>query len=228
MTDLYAGQWDPSAGFGQNTPKTKPPPGFGGQSLGQFGIYGGGSSPAALGDANNIRGLAGGMAGAFKGDLGYADQALKDAFDPNKSNFNQQMSDLTDQTRAGEAARGIGMSPYGAGVEANTQGRFRNDWQTAQVGREATGAATAEGLQGQWAAGQGQAAGMYAQAAGISQNDVANQLKAYGLQGDALARAQQAMLQYMLGEDTLNEKRDEYGDSSYINKARQSGAAGFK
>lgn len=226
--DLYAGQWDPKqgqVGFGGY--------GYGGgggyTGAGNFGGGGGGagawSGYAAAGgaggptpgnygppegDAGNIRGLAGGMAGQFKGNLGYADQALKDAFDPQQSAYKQQFADLTDASRAGQAARGISMSPYGAGVEANAQGRFANDWRDRQIGRESQGAQTATGLQGQWQSGQHEAAGMYAQAAGISQADIGLQLQAYGLRGDQLLRAQEMMMKYMQGNDALGEQRYEF------------------
>jgi hypothetical protein len=191
--DLYAGQWNPQKqGLGGAGAYAQ----WGGQG-GGLGAPPPGNYGPPEGDANNIRNLAGGLAGQFQGNLGYADQALKTAFDPQQAQFKQQLADLTDQTRAGEAARGISMSPYGAGVEANTQGRFRNDWQTAQVGRQAQGAQTATGLQAQYQSGQTAAAGMYAQAAGISQADIGLQLQAYGLRGDQLAKAQQMMLEYM-------------------------------
>lgn len=219
--DIYAGQWNPTyadQGLTQNRWEARAKPfndfmgminSLRGGADGGFSALGGGSSPAALGDANSLRGLAGNMKGQFGGNLGYADQALKDAFDPHQSQFKQQMADLTDQTRAGEAARGISMSPYGAGVEANTQGRFRNDWQDRQIGREAQGAQTATGLQGQYQSGQMGAASMYAQAAGISQADIGLQLQAYGLQGQQLQAAQAAMLQYLSHEHDIQLKIDE-------------------
>lgn len=215
MVDLYAGQWKPPS-QGQWAP------GGGGLGAPPPGNYG-----PPEGDANNIRNLAGNLAGQFKGNLGYADQALKDAFDPQQAQFKQQMADLTDQTRAGEAARGISMSPYGAGVEANTQGRFRNDWQTAQVGREAQGAQTATGLQAQYQAGQAGAAGMYAQAAGISQADIGLQLQAYGLQGQQLQAAQDMMLKYLLGKDRLDFEKYEFGHPQKPYSGVAGGFAGF-
>lgn len=189
MVDLYAGQLKPPNLYA---------PGMGQGTSYNMMLGGGAGGGTAAGDASNIRGLAGDMAGQFKGNLGYADQALKDAFDPQQANFKQQMADLTDQTRAGLSARGIGMSPYGAGVEGNTQGRFRNDWQDRQIGREAQGASTATGLQAQYQSGQHEAAGMYAQAAGISQGDVALQLQKYGLDINASRQAADMMMKLMM------------------------------
>jgi len=134
-----------------------------------------------------------GLATAFQGNLPYADQALSNAFDPNQSIFNQQRSDLLDETRAGEAMRGIAMSPYGASVEGNTLGRFRNDWQDRSVARQNMGAQTANILQGRYQEGVMGGGSLINQSGQLDQNNATVQLQRYGLQGDQLQAAIRAL-----------------------------------
>ena len=129
------------------------------------------------------------LAGAFKGNLPYADQALTNAFDPQSALYNQYRDDLTDSSRAGLAARGIAMSPYGAGVESNTMGRFLNDWQDKQIQRQNTGANTAATLQGQYQSGVTAGGGLINAAGQLNMGQAELMLKKYGLQGDMLSKA---------------------------------------
>lgn len=87
-------------------------------------------------------------------------QAYNTAFDPNGAQYQKNKEQLTDNVRAAEYARGIQSSPLGASVEANALGQFQNDWQTQQVGRQATGINTmnaanqgAQGLTSNYLAG---------------------------------------------------------------------------
>lgn len=104
----------------------------------------------------------------------YAGQIMNTAFDPQNALYARTLQQLQDQTRAGESARGIAMTPYGAGVEGNTLSNFNIDWANQQLARQAQGAGAASGLIGQ--AGtqidKGQALmntapGLYGQASGM-------------------------------------------------------------
>lgn len=152
---------------------------------------------AGMGQSAGLQALAGTLNGAFAGNLPYASQALTNAFDPQQALYKQNLADLTDATRAGEAVRGISMSPYGAGVEANAIGRFQNDWQDRQVQRQMTGAQTATALQGQYQSGQEAAGRLINESGQLDQNNMKLQLERYGLQGETLAKAIQAMNQFI-------------------------------
>jgi hypothetical protein len=99
-----------------------------------------------------------GLAGAGMGGLPYANMALNQAFDPQSQVYNQLFQQQTDQTRAAEAARGIANTPYGAGVEAQSDINFNTAWQQNLLNRMQTGAQTYGGLMG--AAGQGMQTGL--------------------------------------------------------------------
>ncbi len=62
------------------------------------------------------------------------------AFDPQNALYQRTMQQLQDQTRAGLEARGLGMDPFGAGVEGSTMSNFNIDWQNQQLQRETQGA----------------------------------------------------------------------------------------
>src|SRR6201999_1669651 len=68
----------------------------------------------------------GNLLGAGQSYLPYAQQTLQTGFDPQSALYAQQFQQNTDQTRAAEAARGIAMSPYGAGVESQSNLNFNN------------------------------------------------------------------------------------------------------
>jgi hypothetical protein len=78
----------------------------------------------------------------------YATQALTAGFDPMGSVYKQQFQQNTDQTRALEEARGIDSTPYGAGVEAQSDLNFNNAWLQNTLARQGQGAQTANTLFG--------------------------------------------------------------------------------
>ena len=78
--------------------------------------------------------------------LPYGDQIMQNAFDPQNDLYARTLHNVTEQTRAGQSARGIAMTPYGAGVENKALSDFNIDWQNTQLGRQATGANAAGGL----------------------------------------------------------------------------------
>lgn len=66
----------------------------------------------------------------------YASQILQNGFDPQNALYNRGAQQLTDQVRAGQAARGIATTPYGAGLENQAMSNFNLDWQDRQLGRQ--------------------------------------------------------------------------------------------
>lgn len=119
------------------------------------------------GQAGNIAGLnalSGGqvMQNAGQNLLGYVDPIMQQGFDPQGALYGRTAQRVQDQTRAGEAARGVNMSPYGAGVEGTTMANFNLDWNNQALGREATASGAASQLMG--AGGQGIAGGAALQA----------------------------------------------------------------
>jgi hypothetical protein len=76
----------------------------------------------------------------------YAQQALQQGFDPQQAYYNQAFQQNTDQVRAGEEARGIDSTPYGAGVENDANRKFNTDWGFNQQQRQQIGAGTANSL----------------------------------------------------------------------------------
>jgi hypothetical protein len=77
---------------------------------------------------------------AGQGMLPYAQSILQTGFDPQNALRDRTQQQLTDSIRAGESARGITMSPYGAGVENKGLSDFNIDWQNAQLNRQNTAA----------------------------------------------------------------------------------------
>ena len=68
---------------------------------------------------------------------------LTDAFDPQQALYNRTLQQVTDQTRSGEAARGVANTPYGAAAEGNALSNFNIDWQNQKLQREQSGLASA-------------------------------------------------------------------------------------
>lgn len=81
---------------------------------------------------NNLAGAAGGAWAAGQ--------------DPENALYLRNFTQQQDQTRAGLAARGIAMTPYGAGVENQANQNFNLDWADRQLGRQSTAANTASTL----------------------------------------------------------------------------------
>ena len=165
-------------------------------------LYNNPGAPAAQAGANVAGGL-GEMAGLSQFTQGqnltgtgnslvpYAQQALTTGFDPMGDVYKQQFQQNTDQTRALLEARGIDSTPYGAGVESQSNLNFNNAWQQNAAQRQQTGAGTATNLLGQQANDITQGANLSGQAPGtymggasmpynINQTIGANQLGAIG------------------------------------------------
>src|ERR1700722_3647884 len=123
-------------------------------------------SPFATGAGAQQYGAGSNLIGAGQSYLPYAQQALQTGFDPQQALYNQMFQLNTDQTRAGEAARGIAMSPYGAGIENQSNLNFNNQWLNQLLGRQQTAAGTAQTLSG--AAGSAGTTGAGLQTGGLN------------------------------------------------------------
>ncbi len=201
----------------------------------------------AYSTTNNLVGMQQGQAGNVYGQAnqlyGSASQLQNDAFDPQQALYRQNVGDLTENIRAGEYARGIQMSPAGASVEANALGRFQNDWQNQQLGREAQGVSAASGaaqsaqgmtnsfgnnisgLQAQgYGTGQSQQLGAQSMADTYAQNVAGVQGRGYGTAASANQSAfgmQDAYTQMMAG--ITNGKDAQYANMSQAANANISG-----
>lgn len=80
------------------------------------------------------------LMGAGMGALPYAQQLFQMGFDPQNQLYDRTLQQLTDQTRAGLSARGLAMTPYGAGVENKALSDFNIDWADRALGRANQGA----------------------------------------------------------------------------------------
>ena len=102
----------------------------------------GANATAGLGWGTGLEQLGGGssLINAGQGMLPYAQSILNTGFDPQNALYDRTLGQVTDQTRAGLSARGLGMSPYGAGVENKALSDFNIDWQNQQLQRQNTAA----------------------------------------------------------------------------------------
>ena len=166
--------------------------------------------------ASQLQGLGTGLSSAFQGNLGYANQALSDAFDPMKTAYNYYQNQAANAAGAASAQSGVAGTPYGAEVQGSTAANFGNAWQTAQVGREATGAATATGLQQQYESGVVAGGTLINQAGQLDLGALTGQLQAYGLQGTNLAAAGQ-MVQGLLQSLSVSESSNQPMSSVQLN-----------
>jgi hypothetical protein len=67
-------------------------------------------------------------------------------FDPQQALYARTQQQVQDQTRAGLEARGVDMTPYGAGIEGQTMSNFNIDWQNQQLQRQIAAAQAQQGL----------------------------------------------------------------------------------
>lgn len=104
----------------------------------------------------------------------YASQIEQTAFDPQNALYARTLQQVQDQTRSGQAARGVATTPYGAEGEADQLRKFNIDWQNQQLQRQGYGAQAAGGLLTQ--GGQLSSAG-----AGLQANAVPQYLQSSGL-----------------------------------------------
>ena len=86
------------------------------------------------------------LQGGAEAMLPYAAQTLQTAFDPQSQLYDKMFQQNQDMARANNSASGVGTTPYGAGVADQSSQNFNIDWANQQLGRQATGASTAEGI----------------------------------------------------------------------------------
>lgn len=97
----------------------------------------------------------------------YAQPIMNAAFDPQNALYNRTFQQNTDQVRAANEARGLDMTPYGAGVENQATSNFNIDWQNNQLQRMIAGAGAASNIYG--TAGGLESGGVAAKTAGVGQ-----------------------------------------------------------
>lgn len=126
-------------------------------------------------------GLAPQLMGAAQQGLGYANQTMQQAQDPQNALYNRTLQQLQDQVRTSNAARGIDSSGYGAGLENQALSNFNIDWQGQALNRSLAGLAgydtsvkTAAGVGGQ-ASNLGQMGAMQLGQAGQIPSNAYNQ-----------------------------------------------------
>lgn len=105
-------------------------------------MIGGAQNAASMGAsaANNTMGLGGFLANMGQSLTPWAGSILNQGFDPQNALRDRTQHQLQEQTRAGQAARGLGNSPFGAGLENKAMSDFNIDWQNNLLNRMTTGA----------------------------------------------------------------------------------------
>jgi hypothetical protein len=73
------------------------------------------------------------------GLMSAANATMNTAFDPQNALYNRTLGQVTQQNNAGQAARGLAMSPVGAELSNQANSNFNIDWQNAQLGRQTQG-----------------------------------------------------------------------------------------
>ena len=101
------------------------------------------------------------LAGAAPSMVGYANQAMNNAFDPQQALFKQSFAQNHQQGDVTNAQNGVAGTPYGAGLQQQNDQNFDINWQKQQLQNQNLGAATASSLLGAGgnAATQGTAVG---------------------------------------------------------------------
>ena len=192
----------------------------------------GGAGQMGMQAGANAYGMGGALGGASLGTLPDVNALLQLGFDPQNALYSKLQQQNTDQTRAGEAASGIQSSPYGAGLEDQSNQNFNLAWQNNQLGREAQGAGAAGGLLGQAGGGLQQGAGMqaggaaeYLQGAGTPYNTF------QGINADALGklgqRAQFGNMAATIPQQQIQDYLAYLGQGTSSNAVSNQGALGL-
>jgi len=150
-----------------------------GQTLGQYGditqnlVNNPFSSPMITGAMYGGGMAQQGATNQFQGGnelYGAGGAALNAAFDPRGALYARTQQQLQDQTRAGLGARGLAMTPWGAGVENKAMSDFNIDWQNQQLQRMLQGVSGAGNAFGQAAGMQNAAPIQYTQGSAMPYN----------------------------------------------------------
>ena len=132
----------------------------------------------------------------------YAGAVMNTAFDPQQALYDRTAQQVAEQARAGQAARGVAMTPYGAGLENQNMRNFNIDWQNAQLQRQIGGLGAGAGAINTAANIQSNAVPLFMQAGqfpyqtsqGIGSNQL-NALNQFGQFGQNAAKIPQAQVQ---------------------------------
>ncbi len=100
------------------------------------------ASTIGMNTANTAAGNSSVLSGLANSLAPYLTQVANTAFDPQQELYNRTLEQVQQQQRVAQAARGIAMSPYGAGLEGDATRNFNIDWQNNQLDRQASGAST--------------------------------------------------------------------------------------
>lgn len=188
------------------------------------GSYGGmmrASAEGALGNESELR-----QAGA---------QTYATGLDPQNQLRDRMRQRVVEGSRAADSARGIGMSPYSAGLENQATSNFEMDWQNQQLARQLAGlqgygqASSAANQTGaQSGAGLGASMNYYGMQPGLTmgaaQTPIQAQMMQYRLPMEFSSMFQQAQNQNALGPQySLWQPA-----ASYTGGAAQSGAGQFQ
>lgn len=109
--------------------------------------------------------------------MGQGNAISNAAFDPQNQLHDYLQQQTIDQSRAGDAARGINMGGASAGNEATALRNFNLDWQNRQLGRNIEGSQAAQGAYG---AGYNYAAGVPGATMQAAATPIQAQTTAYG------------------------------------------------
>jgi hypothetical protein len=126
-----------------------------------------GAASLGAGAAGSAYGMGNFLTQMGQGLYPYAGQVMQAGFDPQNALYDRTQHQLQEQTRAGQAARGLGVSPFGAGLENKAMSDFNIDWQNNQLQRMATAGQSASGLIGTGNQTIGQGVGMMGAAPGM-------------------------------------------------------------
>jgi hypothetical protein len=146
--------------------------------------------------ANMYGGAAQTAQGQQQNLYGNANQVAQTAFDPQNALYDRTQQQLSDQVNAGQAMRGLGVSPVGGSEYNQAMSNFNIDWQNQQLARQT------QGIQAQAAGSQ---AG--AQQGTLAGADLAAQLSAQGQVPSYLQQAGQVPTtaqQYVAGMPATN------------------------
>lgn len=103
-------------------------------------IQAGAASGAQYGELANVLGGYGStMQDNASNSFGAGKNTYMTALDPQQALHDRMQQQVVDASRSGQSARGIAMSPYGAGVENKAVSDFNMDWQNQQLARQIAG-----------------------------------------------------------------------------------------
>ena len=179
------------------------------QASQQAGDIYSGLGPLATQYGDQISGMGDAALAQSQNMFGAGNQMWQTALDPQNLLRARLMNDVEQQSRAASTARGLGMSPYAAGLESQALSNFDIDWENNMLHRLGLGMSglntgTMGGLEAQRAAGQDwtQALGMYQLAPQMMQQGALMPLQArqqmLDYQQQMLGNYGQNILQYQM------------------------------